>query len=55
VNINVSFRLGKKATGTHKMVENVYRNESLFHSCVFKWFKIFSVAPALVQETYRGE
>jgi len=37
VNINVCVRLGKTATGTHKMFENVYRNESLFHSCVFKW------------------
>jgi len=41
VNINVCVRLGKTATGTHKMLENVYRNESLFHSCVFKWFKVF--------------
>jgi len=34
-------RLEKTATVTHKMLENVSRSESLFHSCVFKWFKMF--------------
>jgi hypothetical protein len=39
--IKVSVRLEKTATETHKMLENVYRNESLCHTCVFKWFKRF--------------
>lgn len=34
------FKLGKPATETYKMLENVYGNEGVFHMLVLNWLNI---------------
>jgi hypothetical protein len=41
INIKVCFKLGKMFMETHEMMKNVNGDQSMSHTCCYKWFKGF--------------